>query len=81
MAFQQLKEYLSPPAVMSRPETNEVLFAYISMASYVMSLMLIQVDSGVQRPFYYVSKSLHEAKVRSLSTTRECHFGNSTRYT
>ena len=66
MAFQQLKEYLSPPPVMSRPEMNEVLFAYISMASYAMSLMLIRVDSGVQRPFYYVSKSLHEAKVRYL---------------
>ena len=51
---------------MSRPETNEVLFAYISMASYAMSLMLILVDSGVQRPFYYVSKSLHEAKVHYL---------------
>ena len=28
--------------------------------------MLIQVDNGVQRPVYYVSKSLHEAKVHYL---------------
>ena len=30
------------------------------------SLVLIRVDSGVQRPVYYISKSLHEAKVRYL---------------
>ena len=30
------------------------------------SLVLIRVDSGVQRPVYYVSKSLHEAEVRCL---------------
>ena len=51
---------------MSRPEVNEVLFAYIVVASHAVSLVLIQVDSGVQRPVYYVSKSLHEAQVRYL---------------
>ena len=66
MAFQQLKEYLSRPPIMSRPEVDEVLFAYITVASHAMSLVLIRVDSGVQRPIYYVSKSLHEAKVRYL---------------
>ena len=29
-------------------------------------LVLIRVDCGVQRPVYYVSKSLHEAEVRYL---------------
>ena len=51
---------------MSRPEVDEVLFAYIAVASHAVSLGLIQVNSGVQRPVYYVSKSLHEAKVRYL---------------
>ena len=51
---------------MSRPEVNEALFAYIVVASHAVSLVLIQVDSGVQRPVYYVSKSLHEAQVRYL---------------
>ena len=45
---------------------DEVLFAYIAVASHALSLVLIQVDSGVQRPVYYVSKSLHEAQVRYL---------------
>ena len=31
-----------------------------------MSLVLIQDDNGLQKPVYYVSKSLHEAEVRYL---------------
>ena len=66
MAFQQLKEYFSRPSVMSRPEVDEVLFAYIVVASHAISLLLIRVNNGVQRPVYYVSKSLHEVEVRYL---------------
>ena len=51
---------------MSSPEPDEVLFAYIVVASYAVSLILIRVDNGVQRPVYYVSKSLHETAVRYL---------------
>ena len=51
---------------MSRPKVDEVFFAYIAMASHAMSLVLVRVDSGVQRPVYYVSKSLHEVEVRYL---------------
>ena len=65
-AFQQLKDYLARPPIMSTPEPDEVLFAYIVVAPYAVSLVLIRVDCGVQRLVYYVSKSLHEAKVRYL---------------
>ena len=51
---------------MSSLEIDEVLFAYIAMAPHVVSLVLIQVDNGIQRPVYYVSKSLHEVEVRYL---------------
>ena len=51
---------------MSSLEPDEVIFAYIAVAPYAVSLVLIRVDNGVQRPVYYVSKSLHEAKVRYL---------------
>ena len=66
LAFRQLKEYLSRPPIMSSPEMDEVLFAYIVMAPYAVSLVLIQVDSGIQRLVYYMSKSLHEVEVRYL---------------
>ena len=51
---------------MSSPEPDEVLFAYLVVASYAVSLVLIRVDNGVQQPVYYMSKSLHEAEVRYL---------------
>ena len=66
MAFQQLKEYLSRPPIMSRLEMDEVLFAYIAVASHTVSLVLVWVDSGVQMLIYYVRKSLHETEVRYL---------------
>ena len=65
-AFQQLKEYLSRPPIMSSPEVDEVLFAYLAVAFYAISFVLIRVDSGIQWPVYYVSKSFHEAKVHCL---------------
>ena len=54
------------PIFMSSPKPDEVLFAYIAVALYAVSLVLIRVDCGVQWPVYYVSKSLHEAEVRYL---------------
>ena len=45
---------------------GEVLFAYITVASHVVSLVLIRINNGVQRPIFYVSKLLHEAEVRYL---------------
>ena len=66
MAFQELKRYLSHPPIMSNPMVDEVLFAYIAIALYAISLVLIWVDSGIQRPVYYVSKSLNEAEVHYL---------------
>ena len=66
LAFQRLKEYLSWPPIMSSLEMDEVLFAYIAVAPHAISLVLVRVDSGIQRPFYHVSKSLHEAEIRYL---------------
>ena len=65
-AFQQLKDYLARPPIMSSLEPDEVLFAYIAVAPYAVSLVLIRVDKDIQRLVYYVSKSLHKAKVRYL---------------
>ena len=51
---------------MSCPLEDEVLFSYLVVASHAISLVLIRVDNGIQRPVYYVSKSLNEAEVRYL---------------
>jgi len=68
--FQQLKEYLSRPPIMSKPKKDEVLFAYIVVASHVVSLVLVRDDNGVQRLVYYVSKSLQVAEARYLPLER-----------
>ena len=41
MAFQQFKEYLSQPHIMSSPEVDEVLYAYIVVTPHAVSLVLI----------------------------------------
>ena len=51
---------------MSSPEADEVLFAYIAVVPHTVSLVLIWTDNGIQRPVYYVSKSLHKAETRYL---------------
>ena len=66
LAFKQLKEYLFWPPIMSSPKMDEVLFAYITVAPHAVSLVLIRVDSDIQRSIYYVSKSLYEAEVHYL---------------
>ena len=48
---------------MSSPQPDEVLFAYITVTPYAVSLVLIRVDNGVQRPVCYMSKSLREAEM------------------
>ena len=52
---------------MSSPKVDEVLFTYLAVASHAVSFVLIREDSGIQRPIYYVSKSLYETEVRYLS--------------
>ena len=66
LAFQQLKEYLSQPPIMSNLLTDEVLFSYIVVAPHTMSLVLILIDNEIQRSVYNVSKSLHEVEIRYL---------------
>ena len=66
LAFQQLKKYLSRPPIMSSLEADEVLFAYIAVAPHAVSFVLIRMDNGIQRPVYYVSKSLQEVELRYL---------------
>ena len=69
-AFQQLKEYLSHPPFMSSPGIDEVLFAYIAVAPYAMSLVLIRVDSGKQTTSLLREQVITRSR-DSLSTIRE----------
>ena len=63
LTFEELKDCLSQPPILSRPEKEEVHFAYITMTCHAVSLVLVRMENGVQKLVYYMSKSLQEAKV------------------
>ncbi|GAA0161163.1 hypothetical protein LIER_17540 [Lithospermum erythrorhizon] len=58
-AFEELKEYLSSPKLLSQPEEGEMLQLYLAVSSGALSSVLIRDAEGQQRPIYYVSRVLH----------------------
>ncbi|XP_075633775.1 uncharacterized protein LOC142606280 [Castanea sativa] len=66
LAFEDLKRYLASPPILSRPEKEEVLYAYLAITDYAISLVLGRNDDGIQKHVYYVSKSLQEAEMHYL---------------
>ena len=48
IAFKELKEYLSRPPILSKPEKEEVLFAYIAVTCHVVSLVLVKWRLGAE---------------------------------
>ncbi|GFZ14654.1 hypothetical protein Acr_24g0008440 [Actinidia rufa] len=63
-AFQQLKEYLGSPPLLTVPTTSEDLYIYSSILPTAVSVVLIREEDQVQRPIYYVSKVLMGAEAR-----------------
>ena len=51
-----------PRPILSKPEKEEVLYVYLAVTNYTVSLVLVKNKNGVQRPVYYVNKSLHKAE-------------------
>jgi hypothetical protein len=68
--FEALKESLTTPPVMTPPIPKEMLLLYISPTTNVVSMVLVaeREEEGqaypVQRPMYYVSEVLADAKTR-----------------
>nr|ABF94998.1 transposon protein, putative, unclassified [Oryza sativa Japonica Group] len=63
-AFIALKRYLSNPLVLVAPQPNEELFLYISATPHSVSTVIVVEREKVQRPVYYISEALHDAKTR-----------------
>lgn len=62
-----LKYYLSNPPLISILESHQQLFLYLSSSRKAISAALIREDDGVQKPVYYVSKSLVDTELNYLS--------------
>ncbi|GFY89059.1 hypothetical protein Acr_06g0009990 [Actinidia rufa] len=61
-AFQQLKEYLGSPPLLTVPTTGEDLYVYLSISPTAVSVVLIQEEDQVQKRIYYISKVLMGAE-------------------
>lgn len=57
---------MSHPLILSRPEKEEVLYAYIAVTDHAVNLVLVKMDARVQKLVYYNSKSLQEAETHYL---------------
>ncbi|XP_043818212.1 uncharacterized protein LOC122725251 [Manihot esculenta] len=66
-AFKELKCYLSSPHVLSNPLEGEELLIYLSASEQVVSVVLVRVEGGEQKPVFYVSKVLKDAEIRYLN--------------
>ena len=70
VAFQQLKEFLTTPPVLTAPEDRETLLLYIAATTHMVSTALVfeRDEPGhvykVQRPVYFISEVLDESKLR-----------------
>ena len=64
--FKELKKYLAHPPILSSIEREEVLFAYLVVTTHAVSLVLVRINAGVQKPIYYVSKSFKDVETKYL---------------
>jgi hypothetical protein len=65
-SFDQLKEFLSSPPILSSPVPGESLFLYLAVSEHAISAVLIRVQGKVQFPVYYISRVLKDVETRYL---------------
>ncbi|XP_077249086.1 uncharacterized protein LOC143888514 [Tasmannia lanceolata] len=63
-AFEELKQYLSSPPLLTKPEPGEELLLYLSVSPMALATVLVQEEHNQQKAVYYVSKVLHDAEIR-----------------
>ncbi|KAF8093398.1 hypothetical protein N665_0383s0030 [Sinapis alba] len=63
-AFLALKQYLTTPPVLAKPDAGDTLYLYIVVSSSAVSSVLIKEDRGEHHPIFYTSKRLTEAETR-----------------
>ncbi|GAA0140804.1 hypothetical protein LIER_02091 [Lithospermum erythrorhizon] len=58
-AFEELKDYLRSPKILTQSEANEELQLYLALTYGAVSSVLVGEEAKVQKPIYYVSHILH----------------------
>jgi len=62
--FLQLKAFLASSPVIQKPNTHELIIVYLAISNEAVSLVLVQEIEAEERPVYFVSRVLHDVKVR-----------------
>ena len=64
-AFEKIKRYLTQPPILSGLQPGEQLYMYLTVSNCTVSAILFHhVKDKEQRPIYYVSKAMVDAKTR-----------------
>ncbi|GAA0155088.1 hypothetical protein LIER_12904 [Lithospermum erythrorhizon] len=58
-SFEELKDYLRSPKILTRPEGKEELQLYLAVTNGAVSSVLVREEANVQKPTYYVNHVLH----------------------
>ncbi|KAL0404966.1 UNVERIFIED_CONTAM: hypothetical protein Sradi_2137400 [Sesamum radiatum] len=61
-AFDNLKQYLSKPPLLTKPEAGETLRIYLAASEEAVSAVLVRSEGKEHQPVYYVSKVLQAAE-------------------
>ena len=62
-AFRDLKSYLSNPPLLVKPLPGDALQLYLAVSGTATSAALVkECEGGVQRPVYYISRTLSKAE-------------------
>nr|KYP34074.1 Transposon Ty3-G Gag-Pol polyprotein [Cajanus cajan] len=63
-AFGELKQALTSPPILTKPQTDLPLLVYLSASDSTVSAVLVQERGNSQLPIYFVSRVLQGAEVR-----------------
>ncbi|XP_022842043.1 uncharacterized protein LOC111365738 [Olea europaea var. sylvestris] len=63
-AFQELKQTLESPPILTKPEPEDTLYLYLAVSQNAVSGVLVKEVNRAQQPIYYVSKVLLDAETR-----------------
>ena len=62
-AFEDLKKYMAEPPLLEKPNADEILYLYLAVSNKAISAVLVKEEEKIQKPVYYVSKTLHGAEL------------------
>jgi hypothetical protein len=63
-AFEELKEYLATPPLLSPSKPGEELYLYLVISPTAVSSALLQEENGQQLPVYYTNRALRRDEER-----------------